>query len=439
LADGSTLRVEESTTIRFLVDGSAADEQALDVRTGDALLITGRHELRLRTHLGVATLSAGGQVRLKRQGQELEFHVDIGEVRFRDEGGATVDVKAGETIQVGIGMAVLRKSEEPAELSAGPAAAPLSPQVPEPEAPSDVGQVDPEQAAREVAREAAKAGVSNPQEPVVAGPTYFYMSVPAGESFTVHASEVPVAVRFAFGDKCEGEGEVELVAGNQRSRGHGTANLLFAQGTRNYLVHCIDDKGVTQRKAVAHGAVHVLRDSGTDRLPPRAPTSLVEADGRSYTVYYQNQLPEVRVRWPNPPQAAQYGLTIDRQSSTLTQPEFLFRSGSLREGVHQVTFSAAGRRSRTTAFEISFDNAAPKAILNSPTERAFRVGETVRVEGVVLPSWKVSIPGGTLKQDANDRFSGEVATSAEYPDIAVRLAHPRLGTHYYLRRAAESH
>jgi hypothetical protein len=31
-----------------------------------------------------------------------------------------------------------------------------------------------------------------------------------------------------------------------------------------------------------------------------------------------------------------------------------------------------------------------------------------------------------------------VVTSQEHPDIAVRLVHPRLGTHYYLRRATGS-
>ena len=54
-------------------------------------------------------------------------------------------------------------------------------------------------------------------------------------------------------------------------------------------------------KVVARGTVRVERDAGTSQLPARAPTSLVDADGRGYTVYYQNQLPEVRVRWPNAP------------------------------------------------------------------------------------------------------------------------------------------
>jgi hypothetical protein len=122
----------------------------------------------------------------------------------------------------------------------------------------------------------------------------------------------------------------------------------------------------------------------------------------------------------------------------LKAPEHTFRSGALQDGTHTLTFRAGERSSRTTSVQIRFDNAAPKASLSEPADRSFAPGDTVRIAGVALPTWKVSVAGGTIKQDGSDRFSGLIVTSAQRPDIAVRLRHPRLGTHYYLRRATSS-
>jgi len=185
--------------------------------------------------------------------------------------------------------------------------------------------------------------------------------------------------------------------------------------------------------------VQVMVDAGTRKLPPRAPTSYVEADGRTYQIYYQNQLPEVVARWPSPPAETSYLLELDGAViEELKTPEHKFRSGTLRDGTHVLIFKAKGRRSRTTTVDVRFDNAAPKASLSVPRDRGFKTGDLVPIEGVALPTWKVSVEGGTVAMSAGDRFTGEVQTSKEHPDVAVRLSHPRLGTHYYLRRAAES-
>jgi hypothetical protein len=429
MADDSELQLRQSTTVRFLVDGAGADEQAFDVRTGDALLIAGARITRLRTHVGLATVAPGTQVTLARHGDTLEYRVDIGEVSFRGPNGAFT-VQAGENLEIGIGLAVLRR------WSATPARGEVV-------APSDAVRVadaavavpESEDPVREPSHPAGK-DAARTEDDIATGPEYSHMGAVAGESFTVHTADLPVAVAFDFQDKCAGEGEV--VSGNQRSRAAGRANLLLNAGARPYQVRCVDPQGGVGRRVVAHGTVRVLRDAGTRKLPPRAPTSFIEADGRAYTVYYQNQLPDVSVSWPNAPHANHYQLTIDGKSTTTDSSEHLFRSGSLYDGVHQVSFSAGERRSRATAFEIKFDNAAPKASLSSPIDRGFSAGDTVKIEGVALPMWKVSIEGGTIAVDADERFSGQVVTNAAHPDIAVRLRHPRLGTHYYLRRAATS-
>jgi hypothetical protein len=93
---------------------------------------------------------------------------------------------------------------------------------------------------------------------------------------------------------------------------------------------------------------------------------------------------------------------------------------------------------RTTTVEVSFDNTAPTASLSAPADRSFAAGGSVMIEGVVLPAWKVTVDGGTITMQGAERFVGQVATRTAKPDVAVRLTHPRLGTHCYLRRALGS-
>jgi hypothetical protein len=276
----------------------------------------------------------------------------------------------------------------------------------------------------------------NPADAEVPPPDYFNLEVRAGESFVVHAPEVPVAVSFEL-TQCKGRGLLELAQPKRRSIGEGHANLLLPPGARGYTLRCLDAKGAPGR-IVARGTAHVLLDAGTRQLPLRAPTSLVDADGRTYTIYYQNQLPEVRVRWPNPPKADKYKLDVDGTSMSVGSAEHEFESGSLRDGVHRVTFEAAERRSRTTTVDVRFDNTTATASLTAPVDRSFKVGDTISIEGLALPAWNVSVRGGTIEKVGADRFQGSVVTSAERPDVAVRLAHRRLGTHYYLRRASGS-
>jgi hypothetical protein len=189
---------------------------------------------------------------------------------------------------------------------------------------------------------------------------------------------------------------------------------------------------------VAKGTINVLLDAGTRRLPPLPPTSLADADGRTYTLYYSNQPPALKLRWPNPPSAPNYVFEVDGKQSTLTQPEHVFKSGELGDGSHAVSFRAGTRRSRTTTIEVRFDNNAPTASVTQPADRGFSPGQAIQVAGVSLPSWKVSLNGGTIREESDGRFTGSITPTPDQPDISVRLSHPRRGVHYYLRRAASS-
>ena len=247
--------------------------------------------------------------------------------------------------------------------------------------------------------------------------------------------ELPVALELKADAGCNGTLIVEL-NGGARFRGTDTSVKLWLDDkARTYSLRCQTPEGKLSKPS-ARGNVRVLHDAGTRDLPPRAPTSLVDADGRGYTIYYQNQLPDVRVRWPSAPEGSSYQLDLDGKVLALKAPEHTFDSGGLKDGVHRLTFSAKERRSRTTTVEVRFDNTATTASLSAPKDRGFAAGAEVEIEGVLLPAWKVSLDGGMIEKVGEDRFHGRIVTTQQNPDFAVRLSHPRLGTHYYLRRAA---
>jgi hypothetical protein len=268
-------------------------------------------------------------------------------------------------------------------------------------------------------------------------PDYFNISVSAGESFVLHAPELPVSAALSVGTRCPGEAEIELVGAGQKTRGSTRINVLLSARSRAYNVRCVNEKS-TAGRVVAKGTLRVLLDAGTRKLPPTPPSSLADADGRTYTVYYSNQAPAVRLRWPNAPSAPSYTLIVDGREQAVPTPEHVFGSGELRDGVHQVSFRAGTRGSRATFIDVRFDNNAPTASVEAPENRSFAAGQAVQVAGVSLPAWKVSLEGGSVERDANGRFAGSIVPNAEHPDVVVRLSHPRLGVHYYLRRAGSS-
>jgi hypothetical protein len=271
------------------------------------------------------------------------------------------------------------------------------------------------------------------------GPGYVDF-VAGGGSFAVHDPKPPTAIGFPTGSACP-EGAIVDVGGKGklRSRGTGVVSVLVPAGAHKYQVFCVTGTGVSNQPATS-GSVSVLRDAGTARIPRTAATTLVDTDGRNYTVLYQNILPKISVRWPNAPAGSSYTLTASspggkteyHSSSTAA---WSFPSGALREGTHRLTFDAGSARSKTTTLELRFDNAAPTATLTSPSD-GFAPGSTVTVAGAALEGWSISAGGRELPLDGQQRFSGEVTAPGGERALAVQFVNPRRGVHYYLRRAA---
>jgi hypothetical protein len=271
------------------------------------------------------------------------------------------------------------------------------------------------------------------------GLDYADFLAPAGDSFAVHDPRPPSVVGLEVGARCETSAVVQLTSGGKTEvMGEKTINVPFRAGSHPYVVRCLTADGHPSEE-VAHGSIAVTADAGTRRLPTQAAASVVDADGRNYTVLFQNQLPSVTVRWPRAPAAGSFVLSVKPshgpvQSVSTAQPQYTFASGKLGEGIHELTFEGGGVRTKPTVVEIRFDNATPAASIVSPTDGSFGPGGQVQVAGTALPGSTVSVAGIELPQDDQHRFSGDVPAPTSEKALAIRFAHPQRGTHLYLRR-----
>jgi hypothetical protein len=258
-----------------------------------------------------------------------------------------------------------------------------------------------------------------------------------GTSATIYDPTPPTRVQLAIPARCTSgavlrfRGRPELALTQEQS-------LVLEPGTHEYHLACRGDA----RPAPAEpwqGTLRVVRNAGTRPLPRSAPTNTIDADGRDYTVLFQNLPPVLEVLWPDAPRARSYTLHIQAEngpptSVQLSTPRHVLAAGALREGRHKLQFEAAGgKRSLKTAVALHFDNASPMASLRAPPSAGFEAAGSVHVAGVALPGAEVSVLGQRLSLDAQQRFAGDVTLPPGTRSMAVRIDHPRTGTRYYVR------
>jgi hypothetical protein len=275
-------------------------------------------------------------------------------------------------------------------------------------------------------------------------PARAHIAITAGSSIIVHDPDAPTSVRIRFASNCPGEGVVEVGRGARgaRSFGTGQANILVSPGSHRYRVRCAVE-GAPTGDAVAEGTINVRRDSGRAQLPRRASRNVVDADGRRYTILYQNLLPIVSVRWPNAPASGTYTFVYEPrggapQRFSTRAPQYTLDSGEVGEGAHRLYFEAPGgtpARSPVTTINVSYDNASSAVFLREPGTAPLS-GGAVTVSGSALDGWSVSVNGAELPLDNQYRFSGTASLPSDVDALAIRLVHPRHGVHYYLRRIA---
>lgn len=261
-------------------------------------------------------------------------------------------------------------------------------------------------------------------------------TISAGESPVIHDAAAPAPLRIGFGTACTGPGTVEVAKDRAfkrviaRSGGHDAANVLVPAGSFFYRVRC-PGKG-------ASGTLKVAKDSGRAPLPKAAAKTVVEMDGREYTILYQNLLPELTLSWRTAPKKSSYTFVVKPPSGaekrfTSPTPKVTLRPGELREGTYTAWVEPdGGRKSDPGKLSIEFDNAAPSASIEGIDE----VGGTLHVKGTVIEGSTVTANGATIELDRHRRFSADLAPGADEDGAAVRIANSKGGIHYYVMRVA---
>lgn len=276
------------------------------------------------------------------------------------------------------------------------------------------------------------------------------LTIPAGETATVHDANAPTAIRIRFANQCPADAVVELSTTasfsrpNMSSRGSGGAIILVAPGNNRYRVRCIEG-GKPAAKAVAAGTLRVRKDTGAQKLPKRAPSNTVEADGRRYTVMFQNLLPELTFMWPSIEKTRQqYVLVLEAakggkvQSHPASGPRVTLPSGKINEGLYRWWFEQVQtkKRSAVTTLQLMFDNAAQAASIQEPVGTLSASSGQVTVSGTAVDGASISVDGVNLGTDAQYRFTGTVALPKDDHSLSIRIAQPQYGVHYYLRSIA---
>ena len=278
-------------------------------------------------------------------------------------------------------------------------------------------------------------------------PARAHVVIKAGESPVIHDPRPPTAIGVDFDEECGetgGEGVVEVAPRRTFSgeiiisKNTGQANILLDPGRIHfYRVRCLR-KGAPA-EIVARGRLRVLRDRATKQLPRRPPRNTIDADGRLWTVLYQNALPEIIFVWPRPSGSGPLQLHISRAGGDETvtkvaRPSHRMPSGKLAEGTYQFFFQRGTNRSKTSTLRIEFDNAAPSAFLRQPAVGKAWTGASLEVAGTALPGSSVSVAGTSVDADRKGRFSTSVSLPVASGIVAIRTAHSKAGIHYYLRR-----
>lgn len=296
-----------------------------------------------------------------------------------------------------------------------------------------------------IVEQGQEANVKSDGSTQLAGRSLAYadFSLDIGDSVMVHDPKPPTATRFAFGSHCPAGGTLRTSSAKKGAfgSGQGSVSLALNPGIHEYALYCFDEQGAASTP-VARGTITIVHDAGTRPVPNKPPTTSVNIDGLRYTVTYQNQLPILNVVWPNAPASSSYKLFLESRSGkktfTSSVPSYTFRSGALQEGSHQLHFEGGGKFSRHTKVEIAFDNAAPKASLETPVETNVREGGELTVVGVAQPGWVVEIAGTKVEQDSRQRFAQKATMPSNERALAIKLTHPVRGTHVYLRRSARA-
>jgi hypothetical protein len=416
--DGRLL-VKSDTIVRFVRSLDAAQTAPeFDVQQGELVVESGARQLGVRTARGLVTVNKDSKVRVHAGQHTTHFEVDVGRVEYMLNGARQVS-EAGKSFDLDI----LEVSVE-AQAARGQAANAHTP---------------PLSAVAETSTPDAKSNVRALDSNVFhESPAMATVRMPAGESATVHDPAPPTDIELTFSG-CADTMVLELEhVGLLRYRGREQVRASLARGNHRYRVRCLQE-GRALGPVVRSGQIKVLADAATRPLPLTPVTITAEADGRRYTVSYQNLLPIITLRWPYAPRANKYQLRVQpaqgqQFSEDSAQPSITLPPGRLGEGLHRFWFETAdNKRSEPGSLQVSFDFTARTAYLTNPRDGEALRDNSVLFSGGTLLGSRVQVQGAPMQLDKHGRFTTDVSIPAEQSSAVVRVQHSSTGVHYYVR------
>lgn len=419
--------VDSNTLIRFQATPPDKPGQRVQIETGSVEIESGKIDLQVHTVVGLSLIEKGSRVRIHSTNKKSRFDVLVGKIKV-DNQGNTMSITPGNHLELMVGGVIIEEKEASDEKET---------------APEDLETLGTGDDTKRDMDTDVNGDTGQPRGEV---PQFADLTIGFGESATIHDPRPPTNIRFPFRD-CEKESLLEVGKMPSRSyrhlssRGQQSTIVRLSKGRYLYRIRCLED-GKPVRNSAAKGNLHIIRDAAVRRLPKKKPTIIVEADGRNYTVRYQNHLPKITFRWPDPAKSTSYrvqvtpseGKTIKKSSST---PEVTFKSGKLGDGVHTFYFSTSdGRKSRKSSLRIIFDNRARTAYLQEPTEGQAIPGQAVRIKGTVLMRSQVSVLGKEVPINPHGKFEYETTAPTDDRAVSIRVKHKTSRIHYYLRHVA---
>ncbi len=405
LAGGGTALVESNTVLRF-VDTDPRGKSRFDLEAGTVRIDSGQYDIDIETPRGIARMSKGSSVRVQSDDDSTQFDVLVGQVAI-DQAGTLEPLAAGQKLAL---QGDQRLTTAKAEAEAAGA--------------NEAGT-----AAPDATTSAVRATMPGRQTAE--------LSVPAEvDSMTLHAPTLPVMFR-VLAPSCDASKNerpsADLDGKSAAAEPDGTGLLLSLTRPGAHRVNLRCDKRVVKQTTL-----HVIRDAATMELPKSANRVDVEADGRRYTVRYQNVIPVISIDWPGATPGGEYTLVLKRggreQSYRTSKPAKDLPGVELIDGNYDFWFtSASGQKSAVGGLRIEFDNTSRALSLSEPVDGAPAQGNEVAVSGVALLRTQVTANGVPLALDPKGRFRAQVPLNAE-KSVLVRASHPSAGVHYYLRR-----
>jgi hypothetical protein len=440
--NGQTVHLGERALLRLGRD--AASSLELTVIVGQADVEGGApgagdraRALQIVTPGGPVRLTPGGRLRVKALSDRTHYEVMVGQASLTGADAGIVTLAPGDGLSIAIGGSVLERYH----IQLGPTEV------------ERIEAVDPDKAAAsdDEPSPSTALGPGSAGNDLAAAPSNrIDVTLTAGETATVHSEGRSAAlVRFRLPPDCPGPTAVLRGLPRDTRNANADAGFVSARLAPGYFAYRLICAG----KQRARGTLTIRADTGLATLPRRPPRNRLDADGRRYTVLFQNLLPTFELSWPHAPSAANYVLHVQtrgrgRGSHTWpsSTPALELRPGAVPEGEHTWWWSTPdGRRSATTSLSLKFDNAALTAEIQAPRPQqaglpdpiSGSVPAALEVAGTTLPGSRVTVDELGLPLDAQGRFRAEIPLPpADRRALAIRIEHRRTGVHYYLRRLA---